>query len=470
VARPGLILLEFNELVPRLVDKFMAEGALPNFARLHREAEIHTTEADEDHPYLEPWIQWITVHSGIPYREHRIHDLGDGEKLNAPNIWDVVSDAGDSVWVCGAMNASYKKPLNGWVLPDPWTVKVAPQPAAELTPYFKFISAHVTDYMSKKVPLGISDYLRFVAFMVSHGLSPETAKTIALQLVNERFDKKVGWKRAAILDRMQFDLFRSVYQRIKPRLATFFINSTAHYQHVYWRDMEPEHFQIQPDAGHRAAHEKSILFGYQAMDRLVGEALALAGPDTTVAFCTALSQQPCTIYEEKGGKTFFRARDFTQFLAAVGITAPCKVAPVMSQQFHLDFESEEAARDAEAKLTSMEMPGRGKVMYVVRKGASVFAGCTISRAVDQNDRIEFLGSDRSARFFDLFYAVDFLKSGMHHRDGMLWIRTPARRHFVNPEKVPLVQVAPTLLQLLGLPQPASMRALPIEPPRERRVA
>ena len=59
---------------------------------------------------------------------------------------------------------------------------------------------------------------------------------------------------------------------------------------------------------------------------------------------------------------------------------------------------------------------------------------------------------------------------MHHRDGMLWIRTPEKRHFVNPDKVPLVQVAPTLLQFLGLPQPASMRGLPIEQPRERRVA
>ena len=142
----------------------------------------------------------------------------------------------------------------------------------------------------------------------------------------------------------------------------------------------------------------------------------------------------------------------------------------MLQQFHLDFETEQVARDAEAKLNALELSGRGIVMYVVRKGASVFAGCTISRAVAEDERISIRGSDRTLRFFDLFYAVDFLKSGMHHRDGMLWIRTPARRHFVNPDQVPLVQVAPTLLQLLGLPQPASMRGLPIEAPPVRRVA
>jgi hypothetical protein len=470
VARPGVILLEFNELVPRLMNKFMDAGELPNFARLHGESQVHITEADEDHPYLEPWIQWITVHSGVPYSVHKVHDLGDGEKLTAPNIWDLVSDAGGKVWVCGSMNANYKQPLQGWVLPDPWTVKVTPQPADELAPYFKFISAHVTDYTSEKVRLTPLDYARFVAFMVRHGLSADTAKTIALQLASERRDRKVGWKRAAILDRVQFDLFRSVYRRLQPQLATFFINSTAHFQHVYWRDMEPEHFQIQPDPAHRALHEKSILFGYQAMDRLVGQTLELAGPDTTVVFCTALSQQPCTIYDEKGGKTFFRARDFAEFLPAVGISAPCKVAPVMSQQFHLDFETEDASRDAEAKLGALELAGRGPVMYVVRKGTSVFAGCTIAQAVDAEARINIRGTDRTLRFFDLFYAVDLLKSGMHHRDGMFWIRTPQRRHLVNPDRVPLIQVAPTLLQLMGLPQPATMPGLPIEQPRERRVA
>jgi hypothetical protein len=464
------MVLEFNELVPRLIDQFIGEGVLPNFARFRAESEVHTTLADEDHPYLEPWIQWITVHAGVPYSEHGIHDLGDGHKLTVPNIWDVVSDAGGTVWVCGAMNATYKAPIRGWVLPDPWTVKVPPQPAGELAPYFKFVAANVTDYTSRKVALTPVDQARFVAFMISHGLTADTAKAIALQLASERFDKTIGWKRAAILDRLQFDLFRAVHRRIDPQLSTFFINSTAHYQHVYWRDMEPDQFQIQPDPCHRANHEMSIRFGYQEMDRLLGEAVALAGPDTTVAFCTALSQQPCTIYDQSGGKTFFRARDFATFLPAVGITAPCKVAPVMSQQFHLDFETEQAACDAEARLNALELPGRGMVMYVVRKGSSVFAGCTIARAVADDERITIRGSERTLRFFDLFYPVEFVKSGMHHRDGMLWIRTPARRHFVNPDQVPLVQVAPTLLQLLGLPQPASMRGLPIEAPAVRRVA
>jgi hypothetical protein len=466
-----LIVLEFNELVPRLMEKFMAEGQLPNFRRLHDEAEVHITNADEDYPNLEPWIQWITVHSGVPFREHNVHDLGDGHKLAAKNIWDVVSEAGDKVWVCGSMNVTYQKPLQGWVLPDPWMVQTAPQPA-ELEPFYKFVSAHVTDYTSGKTRLTPADYARFVAFMARHGLSLDTVKAIAMQLGTERLDGSVGWKRATLQDRLQFDLFSAVYKRIKPRLSTFFLNSTAHFQHIYWRDMEPEHFTIQPDPKHRAAHASSILYGYQSMDRLVGQFLELAGPNTTVVFCTALSQQPCTMHDDTGGKTFYRPRDFAEFLQAVGVQSFVKVAPVMAQQFHVDFANEHEAEEAQGKLATLKMEVRGEivdVMNIERKGASVFGGCRIKHQVAPGDVVRFEGSDRTLPFLELFYSVDILKSGMHHRDGILWIRRPDRRHAINPEKVPLVSVAPTLLQLLGLDPPASMKAPPIEVP-QRRVA
>jgi hypothetical protein len=54
------------------------------------------------------------VHTGLPYREHRVFDLGDGHKLTAPRLWDHVSDAGGRVWICGSINAGASgRPLNG---------------------------------------------------------------------------------------------------------------------------------------------------------------------------------------------------------------------------------------------------------------------------------------------------------------------------------------------------------------------
>ena len=42
-----VMLLEFNELSPQLMDRFMGEGHLPNFRRLRSESQIYVTEAAE---------------------------------------------------------------------------------------------------------------------------------------------------------------------------------------------------------------------------------------------------------------------------------------------------------------------------------------------------------------------------------------------------------------------------------------
>src|ERR1041385_882411 len=58
-----VIVLEFNELCPSLMEQFMKQGLLPGFSRLHSESYAYVTDAEEVAPNLEPWIQWVTVHT-----------------------------------------------------------------------------------------------------------------------------------------------------------------------------------------------------------------------------------------------------------------------------------------------------------------------------------------------------------------------------------------------------------------------
>jgi hypothetical protein len=74
-----LLLIEFNEITPSLLQRFMAAGDLPNFRRFYDVSSVYTTNAG-DAP-LEPWIQWPTVHCGVPYEEHRVRHLGDGRAI-----------------------------------------------------------------------------------------------------------------------------------------------------------------------------------------------------------------------------------------------------------------------------------------------------------------------------------------------------------------------------------------------------
>src|SRR5207253_786601 len=130
-------------------------------------------------------------------------------------------------------------PLRGAVVPDPWTVGMPPSPE-ELSAYYLFVQRNVQEYTNDPVPLSKGDYARFLKFMALHGLSLRTVKSIAAQLWSERRAGKGRWKRATILDKLQRDLFLHYFKKLRPSFSTFFLNSTAHFQHAHWRNMDPE--------------------------------------------------------------------------------------------------------------------------------------------------------------------------------------------------------------------------------------
>jgi type I phosphodiesterase/nucleotide pyrophosphatase len=440
------IVLEFNELTPSLMERFITAGRLPNFAHFRDESRVFVTEAEERPPYLEPWIQWVTVHSGLNHSDHGVFHLDEGHKLGADRIWDVASREGLRVWVCGSMNVRYGSDTNGCVLPDPWCTKVPPQPD-NLEPYFTFVQRNVLEHTNDRVPLGRAEYVAFLKFMLARGLSAHTIGAIASQLASEKLGG-AKWKRVVLLDLIQFDVFRHYYRRIKPHLATFFLNSTAHYQHAYWDSMERE----------EAAHRDAILFGYQRMDAIIGRFMRFAGRDTTLILCTALSQQPAREDQQQDGGVFYRPREFGRLARAAGVTERYAVAPVMTEQFHLEFGSRADAESAERKLKAVLLNGR-PVMMTERRDTRLFTGCRLHEAVSADARLT-VGAT-SIGFFELFYVLPTAKTGVHHPDGMLWIRQPDRRHVLNQERVPLTAVAPTILQTIGIQAPCVMKTPPL---------
>ena len=454
-----LILLEFNELSPTLMDRFIAEGKLPNFAKLRARSQVCVTETDEVAPNLEPWIQWITVHTGLSYKEHGVFDLGDGHKLNYPRVFELLSEHGYKIFICGSMNAAFRRPPNGYFIPDPWSVGVDPYPKGEFEDFFNYIRLNVQEHTRDKMVVSKSEHLKFLLFMVRHGLSTRTVVAIMKQLAEER-SGKFRWKRAMILDRLLWDVFEYYWKKKRPAFSTFFLNSTAHFQHFYWRNMDPNPFKIKPSTEEQAEYENAVLFGYEGMDKIVGRCLDVAGPDTVVILASALSQQPCLIYEDKSGKTFYRPNDPEKFFEYAGIHTPHRFAPVMSEQFHLYFKEEPDAVEAEKLLAAMRVDGRA-LMMARRDGHEVFAGCTIFQPVDPKATVTN-SQGEAKEFGSLLYKADVLKSGMHHPDGILWVGDTSKQP-TESRRVSLRSVAPTILAHFGVTKPNFMRADPLPP-------
>lgn len=77
-ARAGqpVVLLELNEINFSFVTQYGPE-ALPQLTAFASRHGLRRTLAEQLDEELEPWIQWVTVHTGLDYASHGVFRLGD---------------------------------------------------------------------------------------------------------------------------------------------------------------------------------------------------------------------------------------------------------------------------------------------------------------------------------------------------------------------------------------------------------
>lgn len=463
--------VEFNELSPRLLDEFMAAGELPSFQRFYRDSEVFTTDAKASPPNLEPWIQWPSVHLGVSHEEHGLRHLGvtesdqDRASGRAPRIpiGQVLSDAGVRVGIFGAMNVPYGR-VNGFYVPDPWNDRAVAQPPS-LAPYLHTVGTMIRDSSRTDGESPGAGLPAFGAFMLRNGLTPGTVAVLVRQLLSERRDPGLRWRRASSLDWLQYDVFRKLVKRTGVEYATFFSNSTAHYQHYFWRHMDPDGFATPPDPADHASYTDAVLFGYRSMDRILGRVLA-DHPHATLVLCTGLSQQPWT----DATKQTYRPKDWDAVLALAGLsTREVDIQPIMAEQFVARFATAELAERAVQAFGRLTVQGRPLMQFDV-EGSALIGGCAIDSAGATELRITGAADGAQPLLGDVFRPIHTVRSGRHSSQGALWFRTG--RHVVHDEPVDLQDVAPTCLSLLGVPTPEHMsgRVLPVDGVQVRPAA
>jgi hypothetical protein len=447
-----LILLELNELSPDLMAKFIEAGDLPNFRRLREESMLYATDAGEDPPNLQPWIQWITVHTGVPFSEHGVFHLGDAdEKLRYPGIGQIISDSGASVGICGSMNAGYGK-LRGYVVPDPWSKTGRPHPPW-LAGYYDFVADRVQE-SPRNGGASAASSARFAVTLLRAGLSVTTIWETIRQLIAERADAGVGWRKACLLDLYQYDLFRGLNARYDVRFATFFSNCVAHYQHYYWRNMNPGLYDVPPPASDHDSLRDAIRTGFKVSDGVVGRVLE-DYPQAIIVFCTALSQVPWTDTR----KVTYRPHEMTRLLQFAGIESErVQIFPVMAEQFHIKCQNARQAEEVAAQLRDIKVDGVS-AMLARTEDDSVFAGCSVFTLQDGAQIVTSRTDPMGVKFADLFYMIHTMRSGRHARPGMLWIRS-GRKQTVS-DKVNVAAVAPTILAAMGIRPPEYMKERPL---------
>lgn len=447
-----MISLELNELNFDLVAKYCARGELPTFARMFRNYKLFHTIAEQSYPQLEPWIQWPTVYSGKSFAEHGIFRLGDVVHTRHRQVWEILEEHGISVGALSPMNARNDCRAADFFVPDPWTItKVSGDRALEA------LSALVNDAVNANAhdersaaELGRA----LMPFIIKYG-RPSSAVEYARILARAVSHK---WARAVFLDRFLSDLFLKLQARHKTGFASLFLNAGAHIQHHYMYDStvydgtakNPEWY-----SDLRARKIDPVLFVYKAYDRVLRDVLALK--DTRVLVTTGLSQypNPNCIYQ-------YRFKDHKGSLARFGIEG-CEIVPRMSRDFLLEFNSEEEAAAAEAKMGKALCEGE-RLFSIENRGRSLF--CQISyfgplegfrSTIAQGERIDITEE----------VALVSIENGLHQTIGYHIDTAIPADASLEPEQIPLTSIFSKMLASFGVEE---SRGAPAEQNRPQIAA
>ena len=105
-----MLLIELNEFNRELLQSIAATHQLRHLQQMLGWNRAGTFTSDEyDSGFLDPWVQWVSVHTGVPSSLHGVKNLGDVPNLAQDQLWERWSERGIGSVVWGVMNGSRRK-------------------------------------------------------------------------------------------------------------------------------------------------------------------------------------------------------------------------------------------------------------------------------------------------------------------------------------------------------------------------
>jgi hypothetical protein len=326
-----LTLIGLNEFSVDLLTRGASELKLKNIEHvLSMKSATTTTDDMVEHRGLDPWVQWVSIHTGVPSSAHGVMHLGDTPSaLEVSQVWEKLSSVGVSSGIWGAMNATREGATHcDFFLPDPWTFSeiAYPDELGDLLALPRYYSKNYLD-VSKGQFLACT--MRLVRFILGSGAILDLLKQIPLVLGGVF---RNGVNNALLFS--LFDLFSAVFfvkykKRYSPQFSLVFLNSIAHLQHHRWG---------------KEKLLKDAVFGLRVIDRVLGIIFAAREQGEAIIIMNALTQK--NIVGEKP-RICYRQINPERFLSTVKIPFR-SVEQLMTNDAHVFFHSE-SDRDAAAR-------------------------------------------------------------------------------------------------------------------------
>ncbi len=397
-----LLFLEFNEINLESVRYYADRGLLPNLHALIENNGWAITTSEQRYEDIEPWIQWVTAHSGKSLDEHRVFRLGDIVQHELPQIWESLEAHGLRVGALGPMNAAHRLHDPAFFVPDFWTHTGITAPPV-LTRLHKAVSELVSDNAEARLtPASLAAVLIGLAVYAA----PRNYRLYASLLMTSR---SRPWSRAILLDLLLSDVFVSLVRAKSPDFATLFVNAGAHIQHHYL-------FSAQCYGGPHRNPEwyvnpgvDPILDIYRVYDRILGT-IRTSFPAARVMIATGLHQDP-----HGEGTYYWRLRKHAHFLTRIGVPF-VRVHPRMSRDFLVVCGDADQAVQAQTRLESaVAHKDRLPLFQVDNRGLDLFVTLTYPREISRG--FDITVGDETFSGFEQDVVFVALKNGQHNGTG-----------------------------------------------------
>lgn len=399
----NLILVELNELNFDIVKLYSQKYKLKFFNKNFFN-KIFNTFSEKKYENLEPWIQWVSAHTGMLAEEHKIFRLGDSKKqLKYSQIFEEVEGLGFAVGAISPMNAINKMKNPDYFISDPWTDGGSDKNFLHNF-LAKTISRVVNSNSEGKVLF--RDYLVLFISIFKYSSFQNYLKYIYY------FFKgiKKKWNKAIFLDFLLNNIHLKLLKKNKTNFSCIFFNAGAHIQHHYFFNSEFNNSNLKNPSWYIAEKDdpiKDVIFFY---DEILFEYSKIENYEFIIA--TGLSQRP---YDRK--KFYYRIKDHALFLNQCEIVYK-KILPRMTRDFVIEFETENDCVIAFNKFEKINILNNEKIFFLDNRGKSLFLTFLISREIGNKD---YLLIDKSKKL-ELINFISFvaLKNGMHSEKGYLY--------------------------------------------------
>jgi hypothetical protein len=399
-----LIFIELNEINFDILKKYSSKFRFKFFNDFFFD-NLKKTHSEQDYDLLEPWIQWVSIHTGKSAKEHNILRLGDIKNFPYEQIFEKIEKKGKIVGAITPMNVKNNLINPEYFISDPWTNTVS-NPSFWIRFIAKNLSTIVNLNANKKIPLKI--YINILIILVRsfrfHNFK------VYLDLLIKSFVKK--WNKALILDLLLHDIHISFLKKKSVDFTTVFFNAGAHIQHHYFFNSvfaKKDSTLRNPDwyikDKYDPFEDMALFYDYILYEYSMFK-------DYEIILATGLSQKP---YDRL--KYYYRLVDHKNFLETIKVKFST-VEPRMTRDFLISFYNNKDLENAVNKFDLINFLNKNKIFSYDKRKESLFVSLIIPFEINENYSI-YIDKEKSILMKNHVTFVA-LKNGMHSSEGYVF--------------------------------------------------